>query len=127
MTSETTEAPTLGLDLDGCIDEAPDFFSTLSKVWPGKVIVVTFRDDEPKAEADLARFGIRYDNLVLVERLEAKAGVIVENGISVYVDDQPEALKNIPPTVAVLLMRNGGNFDPQDRLWTLSGRTGKLT
>lgn len=47
--------PTLGLDLDGCVDEAPSFFHILSHVWPGNVIVVTYRRDREKALADLEK------------------------------------------------------------------------
>lgn len=118
--------PTLGLDLDGVLDEAPAFFSTLTRVWPGKVVIITFRDDRAKAEADLARLGIRHDEVVLVDRLNGKAQVIVEKGISVYIDDQPEALKDVPEGVAVLLFTNSGNFDYEEKLWTLSDQTGKL-
>ena len=120
------DVPTLGLDLDGVFDEAPIFFSILSNVWPGKVIIVTYRDSKEKAETDLALLGIRYDELVLVGRLDGKARVIVEKGISVYIDDQPEALKDVPEGVAVLLFRNPGNYSYEGKLWTLSKRTGRL-
>jgi hypothetical protein len=118
--------PTLGLDIDGCIDEAPVFFSILTNVWPGRVVIVTYRDDRSKAQADLARHAVRYDELVLVNSFDQKAQVIVENGISVYIDDQPEMLKDVPATVSVLLFRNPGNFDDEDKLWMFSRRTGKL-
>ncbi len=118
--------PTLGLDLDGVLDESPVFFSTLTHVWPGKVVIVTYRDDRSKAQADLANLGVRYDELVLVDNFDAKAQVIVEKGISIFVDDQPECLRDVPPTVTVLLMRNGGNFSYEEKLWTMSERTGKL-
>jgi hypothetical protein len=118
--------PTLGLDIDGCIDEAPAFFSILTNIWPGRVVIVTYRDNRSKAEADLARLGIRYDELVLVDSFDAKAQVIIEKGVMVYVDDQPEMLKNIPETVAVMLFRNSGNFDYNDNMWMFSRRTGKL-
>lgn len=118
--------PTLGLDLDGVLDEAPAFFSTFTRVWPGKIVIITYRDDHAKAEADLTRLGIRYDELVLVNRLDGKAQIIIEMGISVYIDDQPEALKDVPEGVAVLLFKNSGNFDYVEKLWTLSDQTGKL-
>jgi hypothetical protein len=118
--------PTLGIDLDGCVDEAPAFFNILSHVWPGDVIVVTFRTDRENAVADLEKHGIRFTDVVLVNSFEAKAEVIVERGISFYVDDQPEALKNVPPNVGVMLVRNGGNFDFGDRKWMFSDRTGKI-
>jgi hypothetical protein len=119
-------APTLGLDLDGVLDESPIFFNILTKVWPGRVVVITYRDDRAKAEADLARLVIKYDELVMVSSLGQKAEVIVEKGISIYIDDQPEALRGIPPTVAVMLFRNPGNYDNDDNRWVFSRRTGKL-
>lgn len=118
--------PILAIDLDGCVDEAPAFFGTLTHAWPGEVIVITYRDDRSKAEADLAQHGIRYTNLVLVANFDAKAEVIRELGVDVYIDDQPEMLKNVPAGVSVLLFRNEGNFDFADRRWMLSDYTGKL-
>lgn len=117
--------PTLGIDLDGCCDES-QFFQILSHCWLGEVVVVTFRDDRAKAEADLKRYGIRYTDLVLVDSFDKKAEVIAERGIAFYIDDQPEMLKNVPPSVGVLLFRNEGNFDFDDRKWMVSNRTGKL-
>lgn len=118
--------PTLGLDLDGCIDEFPVFFQVLSLVWPGNVIVVTFRDDRAKAIADLAKFQIRHDEVVLVSSLAQKAKILVERGVLVYFDDQPEVLQHVPETINVLLVRNGGNFDFADSRWVMSAQTAKL-
>lgn len=115
----------LGLDLDGLLDEANAFFRPLTRVWPGRVTVITYRSDRAEAERDLDALGIDYDEVVLVDALDAKAAVIAEKGIGVYVDDQPEALGNIPEGVHVLLYRNGGNFDFDDRRWMFSDRTGK--
>lgn len=119
------DALNLGLDLDGLLDEANDFFRTLSKIWPGRVVVISYRDDYPKTEADLKRLKIRYDELVLVDSFDAKADVIAEKQIGVYFDDQPEMLKNIPEGVHIFLYRNGGNYDFEDRLWLFSDRTGR--
>ena len=117
--------PTLGIDLDGCVDES-SFFQILSHVWPGDVIVVTFRSDREKAVADLEKHGIRFTDVVLVSSFEAKAEVIAERGISYYIDDQPEMLKHVGPNVGVMLFRNEGNFDFEDQRWMLSEDTGKL-
>ena len=76
--------PAIGIDLDGCIDEAPEFFRLLSKVWPGEVYVITYRSDQAKADQDVARFGIKCDEVVLVSRFDGKAEVIAENEISVH-------------------------------------------
>jgi hypothetical protein len=126
MIPRDLNAPVLGLDLDGCVDEAPAFFRTLSHFWTGRVIVITFRDDREKAKQVLFQYDIRYDELILVDTFDAKADVIIASGISVYFDDQPEMLKNVPPNVQVMLVRNGGNFDFGDRKWMLSNKTGKI-
>jgi len=118
--------PSLGVDLDGCIDEAPIFFSILTNRWPGKVYIITYRDDKHKAEQVLKSYNIRYDEVVLVNTFDQKAEVISEKGILVYFDDQPEMLKNIPPTVGVMLMRNEGNYDYENKKWTFSKDTGRI-
>lgn len=120
-----TPIQVLGLDLDGCITEAPKFFSAWTHSWPGNVIVITYRRDRAKAIADLDERNIRYDEVVLVDRMDAKAAVIAEHGVTMYVDDQPEMLFNVPDHVSVMLFRNEGNFDFADRRWMFSDRTGK--
>lgn len=98
----------------------------LVRIWPGNVVVISYRNNYGKAETDLERLGIEYDELVLVDSFDAKADVIAEKNIGVYFDDQPEMLKNIPEGVHVMLYRNGGNFDFDERLWLFSDRTAKL-
>lgn len=117
--------PSLGIDLDGCVDEAPIFFRLLTTYWPGKVFVITYRSDHAKAEKDVLESDIRCDELILVDSFDAKAEVIIEKGIMVYFDDQPEMLKNVPPTVNVMLVRNGGNFCFDEKLWLFSEKTGR--
>ena len=121
-----TPSPNLGLDLDGLLDEANDFFTLLAGIWPGKVVVISYRSDYAKAKADLERLNIKFDELVLVSSFDAKATVIAEKNVGVYFDDQPEMLKNVPEDVHVFLYRNGGNFDFQDRLWVFSDHTARL-
>ena len=118
--------PAIGLDLDGCIDEAPEFFSVLSHVWPGAVCVITYRTDQEKAEKDVARFGIKCNEVILVSIFAEKAEVIANRRISVYFDDQDEMLLNIPENVTVLKIRNGGNFDFDSRKWLFSEETGRM-
>ena len=117
------DAPVLGLDLDGTIDEAPEFFRLLSRIWPGRVVIITCRLDESKARADADKFGVFYDELVTVRKLEEKAEAIEQTGVNVYVDDQDECLMDIPMDVTVLKIRNEGNFT--NGKWLYSGRTGK--
>src|SRR5262249_47569689 len=87
-------APALGLDPDGTIDEAPDFFRFLSSAWPGPVYVVSYRDDKGKVEVDVARFGVRAE-VVLVNSFVEKAEVIRRLGIKVYFDDMDEVLLHV--------------------------------
>ena len=115
----------LGLDLDGVIEENPQFFGMLSHVWPGKVYVITYRDDHAKAVSDLFHFGIHYDDVILVNSFAEKADVIARLQINVYIDDQDEVLMHVPETVTVLKVRNGGNFDSKDRKWLYSLKTGR--
>ena len=120
------EPPAIGIDLDGCVDEFPLYFHLLTKHWPGKVYVLTFRSDRAKAIADLAKFQIRYDELMLVNSFDRKAEIINERGILVYFDDQPEMLTNVTALTGVMLVRNEGNYDFDDKKWIFSERTCRL-
>jgi hypothetical protein len=116
------DAPTLGLDLDGTIDESPEFFRILTSTWPGKVIIVTYRKDAGKAAKDLQKLSIYYDKLVLADSLD-KSELIKSLGINVYIDDQDECIQNIDQSISVMKFRNGGNFN--NGKWMYSDRTGK--
>lgn len=118
------DGPALGLDLDGTIDEALQFFSIFSHVWPGRVYIVTHRSDHAKAVADATRYGIRFDELILAASYQDKAAIVAAHGIKVFVDDMDEVLTHIPQDVTVLKIRNGGNS--QNGMWLYSNRTGKL-
>src|SRR4051812_30765292 len=82
--------------------------------------------DHEKAARFLDQYRIRWDEIVLVHSFDEKARVIAEKGILVYFDDQPEMLKDIPSTVSVLLVRNGGNYDFDGKKWLFSKHTGRL-
>jgi hypothetical protein len=43
--------PSIGIDIDGCIDEAPIFFRILSHNWPGDVFIISFRKERASAKA----------------------------------------------------------------------------
>lgn len=119
------DSPSIGIDLDGTIDEAPEFFRLLTNLWPGRIYVITYRDDYARAVADVQRHGIKYDQVVLVDSFREKAARIAELGISVYFDDMDEMLMHIPEGVAVMKIRNGGNFDYTLGKWLYSKQTGR--
>ena len=99
----------LGLDIDGTIDENPQFFSLLTRIWPGKITIITLREDSPRTREYLDSFGIIYDQLFSVKRLRDKAKIIIDQGVNVYIYDQDECLSNIPQNITVLKIRNDGN------------------
>lgn len=120
------QIPAIAFDLDGTIDEAPDLFRILAECWPGRVYIITYRNDRAKAEQDVAKFGIKCDDVILVSNFAEKAKVIAERQISLYFDDQDEILMHIPESVTVLKIRNGGNFDFDAKKWLFSKHTGRI-
>ncbi|MDB4490079.1 hypothetical protein N9045_01045 [bacterium] len=117
--------PTLGIDIDGTIDENPHFFSVLSNTWPGRVVIITCRNDRSKAIKDLDNWGIYYDHLVLAKRLCDKPQLIKDNSVDIFIDDQDECLQDIPNSVTVMKIRNGGNYDTGSQKWFYSQYTGE--
>lgn len=117
--------PTIGIDLDGTITESVLFFNFLSHSWPGRVVVITYRDDRQKTVEDLEKLGIKYDELILAKSMD-KSGDIKDSGVDIYFDDQDEMTWNIPESVTVFKIRNDGNFDFEDKKWLFSDKTGKL-
>ena len=116
------DAGPLGIDLDGTIDEAPEFFSMLTKIWPGFVYIVTYRRDYEKACNDIKSHGVHADRVILADKLD-KSSIIKEYGIKYYIDDMDECLINMPEDVTVFKIRNGGNFD--NGKWLYSNITGR--
>jgi len=116
--------PALGLDLDGTIDEAPEFFKFLAKTWPGPVFVITYRDNQEQAQADVAKFGVEAE-VLLVNDFAEKAQVVRDHNIKVFFDDMDEVLIHIPEDVVVFKVRNGGNFCFGTKKWLYSKVTGR--
>ena len=116
--------PTLGIDIDGTIDENPQFFKMLSQTWPGRVVIITCRNDRRKTTTDLKTWDIYYDHLVMVGRLSDKPRHIEENKVDIFIDDQDECLQNMPPNVTIMKIRNGGNYDYNNHKWLYSNLTG---
>lgn len=115
--------PTLGLDIDGTITDYLDIFRFISNNWFGRVVIVSYRSDYNKTHAELLDLGIYFDELILSPTLD-KCDVILENNIHIFIDDQDECIKNIPPNVLVLKVKNFGNF--RNGKWLYSDKTGKL-
>src|SRR5262249_22820298 len=90
----------IGLDLDGLLDERPDCFAFLAAALRGQghfVAVLTYRDpaSRPKAETQLAGWGIQYDELHFARSLRDKGRLCRELAIDVYFDDQDECVQDV--------------------------------
>ncbi len=121
----------IGLDLDGLLDERPDFFAFLTAALRAGghfVAVLTYRDPESRArtEAQLAGWGIAFDELRFARSLADKGRLCRELGIDVYFDDQDECIQDVPEGTTVFKIRNGGNFDFGERKWLSTGRLTRL-
>jgi hypothetical protein len=119
----------VGLDLDGLLDERPAFFAFLTAALRAAghfVAVLTYRDPEGRArtEAQLAAWGIAHDELHFARSLDDKGRLCRELELDIYFDDQDECLVGVDEGTTVFKIRNGGNFDFDERKWL---STAKLT
>jgi hypothetical protein len=119
----------IGLDLDGLLDERPDFFSFLSAALRAAghfVAVLTYRDpgSRRRTEETLASWGVVSQELHFARSLDDKGRLCRELAIDVYFDDQDECIRDVPESTTVFKVRNGGNFDFDEKRWL---STAKLT
>jgi uncharacterized HAD superfamily protein len=122
--AEVPKPPALGLDLDGTIDEATDFFKFLSAMWNGPVFVITYRNDTEGIVRDLKKYDIKYTAIVSVKTFAEKAEIIKDLNVKVFFDDMDEVLMHVAPDVKVFKIRNEGNFDYDTKRWLYSKSTG---
>ncbi len=117
----------VGLDLDGLLDERPDFFSFLTVALRAAghfIAILTYRDPESRlrTESQLAGWGIAHDELRFAHSLSDKGRLCRELEIDVYFDDQDECIQDVPEKTTVFKIRNGGNFDFDERKWRSTAR-----
>lgn len=121
----------VGLDLDGLLDERPDFFAFLTAALRAGghfVAVLTYRDPESRArtEEQLNSWGISYDELHFARSLSDKGRLCRELSIDLYFDDQDECVVGVDERTTVLKIRNGGNFDFGERKWLSTAKMTRL-
>ncbi|MGF1582723.1 MAG: hypothetical protein ACFCD0_25645 [Gemmataceae bacterium] len=121
----------IALDIDGTISERPDFFAVLSvgfRAAGHEIVILTYRDPnrEQAMRDELTGWGIEFDQLVIAPSLEAKGKLCGTLGVDVFFDDQDECLVNVPESVLVVKVRNGGNFDFEEHLWLSTAKLTKL-
>ncbi len=121
----------VGLDLDGLLDERPDFFAFLTaalRVGGHFVAVLTYRDPESRSrtEAQLVGWGILFDELHFARSLSDKGRLCRELNIDLYFDDQDECVVGVDEKTTVFKIRNGGNFDFSEKRWLGTAKMTRL-
>jgi hypothetical protein len=117
----------VALDIDGTISEHPEFFAVLSSALRAaghRVIVLTYRDPNrgEATKAQLAAWGVGFDEIVIAPSLEAKGELCGVLGVDLFFDDQDECITAVPKCVLVCKVRNGGNFDFVRQRWLSTAR-----
>jgi hypothetical protein len=112
----------VGLDIDGLLDERPEFFAVLSAALRAGghfVAVLTYRDPNRReqTEKQLAGWGVVFDELHFARSLPDKGRLCRELRLDVYFDDQDECVVGVDESTTVFKVRNGGNFDFAARKW----------
>jgi len=112
----------IALDIDGTISERPEFFALLSVAFRQAghfILVLTYRDPNrvDATKAQLAGWGIEFDELVIAGSLQAKGELCGLHGVDMFFDDQDECIVTVPESVLVCKIRNGGNFDFSCQRW----------
>lgn len=97
----------IGLDLDGTITDAPEFFSLLTNLFTPQheVHIITYRDDNKEdVAAELKSYGITFTDIHLPpwEEKDApawKRKIAKELDLDVMFEDSPEVLDQMPDKV----------------------------
>lgn len=121
----------IGLDIDGLLDERPEFFAFLSTALRAAghfVAVLTYRDParEDQTKRQLAGWGVVYDELHFARALSDKGRLCRELAIDIYFDDQDECVVGVDEATTVLKIRNGGNFDFAEKKWLSTAKMTQL-
>jgi hypothetical protein len=111
----------VGLDIDGLLDERPEFFALISSaLCTGGhfVAVLTYRDPDRRehTEKQLAAWGVAFHELHFARSLSDKGRLCRELLLDVYFDDQDECVVGVDEAT-VFKIRNGGNFDFAAKKW----------
>jgi hypothetical protein len=113
---------TLGLDIDGTITRHPTFFAWLARTLRDgghRVIVITFRESRDSAIADLAAWGLPFDELITwsfadnagEDMLAWKGRICAERGVEILFDDDPGVLCRLGPKVLSLMVVDHETYD----------------
>jgi hypothetical protein len=121
----------VGLDIDGLLDERPEFFALLSTALRASghfIAVLTYRDPNRReqTEKQLASWGICFDELHFTRSLSDKGRLCRVLKLDIYFDDQDECIVDVDETTMVFKIRNGGNFDFRVKKWVSTATLTRL-
>ena len=120
----------IGIDIDNTINVSEDtikLFSFLTHCLRDKaeIHIITSRNpsEESRRETilELKDYNVYYDALAITDD---KSNYIMENGITVFIDDTDEFFANLPESVTVFKIREPGNFDFDQHKWVYGNKTG---
>jgi len=115
----------IGIDIDGTITSAPDFFRQLTEQMSeiADIHIITFRPKKYTFETikQLSELGIKYDHLVFTDD---KKDYIIRNCINIFFEDMDEFIVDLPNSVIVFKIREEGNFDWDEKKWIYTPKTG---
>ena len=120
----------IGIDLDNTINDNANtiaLFSLLTNALKDKaeIHIITSRENSEKSRQEtieeLDKYVIHYDKLTITSD---KHSYIIDNGITVFVDDTDETFLNLPENITVLKIREPGNFDFDHHKWIYGNKTG---
>lgn len=117
----------IGIDLDDCITYSPQFFRLFTNAMKAvaEIHIITNREQFPASVAntkdELQTIGIHYDHLKITGD---KAKYILENDITVYIDDTDEYFLTLLESVTVFKIRESMNFDFEEHKWVYANKTG---
>lgn len=121
----------IGIDLDGTILDMPAFFSILSHALMAEgheVHVITYRDNRELAVRDLEASAIRYTGLHLPETMidarEWKRARADELSLDLMIDDSPDVLAAMPPSVKRLWLCDPALYNLDKAIGGLLGECG---
>ena len=120
----------IGIDIDNTINvnaQTIGLFSFLTNClkYKAEIHIITSRDDSEDSRqetiAELEEYNIYYDALVITDN---KHDYIMDNDITVFVDDTDEVFQKLPKSVIVFKLREPGNFNFDQHKWVYGNKTG---
>ena len=115
----------IGFDLDGTLNGADSvFFQVITHLLhpEATIFILTNRETGTEAEIvdELAKLNILYDEIIITSN---KPGVIKNNNITVFFENEDEMFQNLGKEILVLKVREEGNYNFKTGRWYGSSKT----